>query len=416
MDYGKVIERLSPSREEQKRAEQAIECFLSRMGRIKDAKVLVGGSFAKGTWITGMYDIDVFVCFDYKRYSEKSGVLSELLEKVLKIKKIGCKRIHGSRDYFEVKAGGYSFDVIPILEILNAKQAKNTTDCSPLHTKWVKKNIDKKLADQVRLLKAFCAAQKCYGAESYIKGFSGYACEILTAHYGSFITVARAASKWSEDKKTVIDCDGHYKSKNALAVMNVSKTQSPLVIIDPVQKDRNAAAASSTETFGRFRHAAAKLLLNPSEKFFTISITTPEQLKRKSKSRNVIVLEAVPMEGKDDVVYTKILKAGEHIKQKLEFNGFKIYDSGIEWNKNPLLWIVTDKRIDRHTITEGPPLNAKSHVERFRKAHKGGVFVKGKKAYARIKRAHTEPSTLLKAIIRSDSYIKERAKRVILHD
>ncbi len=416
MNFEKVIEKLSPSREEQKRAEQAIEAFLKKIGRIKDAKVLVGGSFAKGTWITGMYDIDVFVCFSYKRYSEKSGVLSELLEKVLKAKKISFKRIHGSRDYFEAKAGGYSFDVIPILEISNSRQAKNITDCSPLHTKWVKKNINKKLADQARLLKAFCAAQKCYGAESYIKGFSGYACEILTAHYGSFITAARAALKWSEDKKTVIDCEGHYKSKNALAVMNTSKTQSPLVIIDPVQKDRNAAAALSTETFGRFRHAAAKLLLNPSEKFFSILITTPEELKMKSKLRNVVVLEAVPLEGKDDVVYTKILKAGEHIKQKLELNGFRIYDSGIEWNKNPLLWFATDEKIDSYAIAEGPPLDAKSHIERFRKAHKGSVFVKGKKAYARIKRAHTEPSALLKAIIRSDSYIKERAKRVMLHD
>ena len=108
--------------------------------------------------------------------------------------------------------------------------ALNIIDISPLHTVFVKKH--KKLNDEIRLAKQFCRAQDCYGAESYINGFSGYSCELLVIHYGSFKKLARKAAKWKP--KVVIDILKKYKGKNPLEELNPSKTQSPLVIIDPV--------------------------------------------------------------------------------------------------------------------------------------------------------------------------------------
>src|SRR3990167_7967472 len=52
----------------------------------------------------------------------------------------------------------------------HAKEAKNMTDVSLLHVGWVKKRLNKKLADQVRLAKKFFRAQKVYGAETFIRG------------------------------------------------------------------------------------------------------------------------------------------------------------------------------------------------------------------------------------------------------
>ena len=58
------------------------------------------------------------------------------------------------------------------------------------------------------------------------------------------------------EEKTVMDIKKFYKNKNILFEINKSKLTSPLVIIDPVQKERNAAAALDHEKFEIIKHRA----------------------------------------------------------------------------------------------------------------------------------------------------------------
>ncbi|MBD3252791.1 hypothetical protein GF386_03610, partial [Candidatus Pacearchaeota archaeon] len=53
------------------------------------------------------------------------------------------------------------------------------TDLSYFHVNHILKKIkkNKNLSDEIRLAKKFAYSQNCYGAESYIHGFSGYALE-----------------------------------------------------------------------------------------------------------------------------------------------------------------------------------------------------------------------------------------------
>ncbi len=411
MNFENIIGRLKPAKEEKKKAEESIKAFISKIRLPKGAKIVVGGSYAKGTWISGKHDIDLFASFDLKKYSEKSNTIADILEN--SIKRIEHKRVHGSRDYFEIKNGSYTYEIIPILEIAKAEQALNITDVSPLHTKWVKKNIDGKQADEARLLKAFLIAQKIYGAESYIRGFSGYACEILIAHFKTFEKLMKAVSKWKKDK-VIIDIEKYYDPKKVLLQLNSSKTQSKLVIIDPVQKDRNVTAALSDESFEIFKKSSALFISRPSEEFFTLKKKTAENLKKESKTMKTIVIEAVPLDGKKDVENTKILKIKEHIEQKLERNGFKVYESGVEWNEKPLMWITTNKKISDYLIFKGPPVASTEHLSRFKKIHGKQVFIKGSKSFARLKREFTEPANFILKTIKKDQYIAERVKKVML--
>ena len=73
-----------------------------------------------------------------------------------------------------------------MLNIKKGSDALNVTDFSPLHVDWVNKNV-KRLRDDIRLAKRFCKVNKLYGAESYIRGFSGYALELLISYYGGFL-------------------------------------------------------------------------------------------------------------------------------------------------------------------------------------------------------------------------------------
>src|SRR3989338_3799154 len=134
----------------------------------KSIKAILGGSGAKGTWLKS-FDADIFVLFDYGKFKDKSSELSDVLERILRKRFKNIIRLHGSRDYFQIRQGNFTFEIVPILKIQKAEQAKNITDASPLHFKWVAKH--KKLVNEMKLTKQFCKAQNVYGAESYIKGF-----------------------------------------------------------------------------------------------------------------------------------------------------------------------------------------------------------------------------------------------------
>ena len=372
----------------------------------KRIKAILGGSGAKGTWLK-TFDADIFVLFDYNKYKHKSDKLSDVLEKILKKKFKKVIRIHGSRDYFQIKQNKFTFEIIPILKIKKAEQAKNITDVSPLHSNWVNKH--KKLVIEMKLTKQFCQAQNVYGAESYIRGFSGYVCEILTFYYGSFLNLIKNAARWQD--KVVVDVEKYYKGKDVFKIVNTSKLISPLVVIDPVQKDRNAAAALSLEKFEMFRKAAKDFLNMPSKAFFISKNLNEIFYALRSKNTKLIILKIKPLTGKIDVIGTKLLKIYEFLNQQLQKHDFKLIKSEWEWNKKDdwVVYYLFDKKPLPKTLElEGPPLAIKHHVDQFKKIHKH-TFVKSNRIFALEKRKYTSPEDLLKNLSKYE-FVRERSK------
>ena len=291
-----------------------------------------------------------------------------------------------------------------MLNIKNEKEAKNITDISQLHSKWV--NNKSKNTDEMRLTKQFCKANKIYGAESYIQGFSGYICEILTIHYGSFMKLVKNVAKWGD--RVVIDPENFYKGKNVDRELNQSKLVSPLIVIDPVQRSRNAAAALSFEKFDIFRNACKKFIKNPSIKFFQIKKLDIDELK--SKNKIILELNVKPRKsGKRDVVGSKILKSFEFIIKESMLYGFKITKYDWSWDENvdaKFVFVVDNKKIPKEITLMGPPSKMKDHVEKFKKAHKK-TFVKGNKIMAIEKRKFDTFEKYVKNLVK-DNYFSER--------
>jgi len=268
------ILKITPSGEEVKSINFKVREILSALsGNMKKSKikadVFIGGSFAKDTLIRkGKHDVDIFVRFDSEKYGEEEK-LAELLKKIVPKNSV---RVHGSRDYFRIKQDNIEFEIIPVLKIKKPSEAKNITDLSYFHVNYIKNKIkkNKKLADEIRLAKAFLYYQNCYGAESYINGFSGYAVELLMVSYGGFVRFLDSCLKHDFSKgKIIIDAEKLYKNKETIMrEMNEAKLNSPIVLVDPTFKERNALAALSNETFDKFKQVAAKFAKNPSEKFF----------------------------------------------------------------------------------------------------------------------------------------------------
>ena len=177
-----VLLRIKPSEEEFEEMNKLTNDFVNRIDKkIKELKIeveiFIGGSFAKRTVIKkDHYDVDIFLRFD-KKYNNE---VSELARKILAGME-NVSLIHGSRDYFKIKLKeDFFIELIPVIKVKKPEESLNITDLSYSHVKYINKNIkSEKIRDEIMIAKAFCYANHCYGAESYIKGFSGYAIELL---------------------------------------------------------------------------------------------------------------------------------------------------------------------------------------------------------------------------------------------
>ena len=398
-----VLKEIQPDKDYEKGIFARISTIIKKINTCRIAKAVLGGSGAKGTWLKA-FDADIFVMFDYKKYKDKSDKLSDLLEVILKKRFKNVVRLHGSRDYFQIKEEYFTFEVVPILKIKKAEQSKNITDVSPLHASWVRRY--KNLREGMRLTKHFCKSVNAYGAESYIRGFSGYVCEILTIYYGSFLNLIKYASKW--DDKVVIDPAKYYKNKDVFKLVNTSKLNSPLIVIDPVQKDRNAAAALCYEKFEAFKKAAKGFLRNPSKKFFEEKNIFSE-MKNNQDKNSLFVVQLKPLDGKIDVVGSKLLKIYETLIEEIKKNDFKLVKSDWEWNKGggAYFYFLFDKsKISKFKMIRGPPLALKEHVARFKQIHKK-TFTKSGHVFSKDKRKYYSPKDLFEKSVKSE-FVTER--------
>ena len=379
------IELIKPSQEIMNKINKISKDFIVELRegikqkKIK-AKVFVGGSLAKGTIVKkDIYDIDIFVRFD-KKYGDKSisGLLGNVLEKK-------AKKVHGSRDYYQLKVDGILIEVIPVLKISKPQEAVNVTDLSYFHVNFlvnkIKKNI--KLADEIRLAKAFAHAQNCYGAESYIHGFSGYALELLVAHYGSFFKFINAVVKADVEKeKIILDSEKMYKNKNELLMeMNRSKLNSPIILIDPTFKERNASSSLNKETFYNFKNASSGFLKNPSTKFFE----KQEIEKDFVKFENLVKIAVKTSKQAGDIAGTKSKKFFDFFIYRLK-KEFEIKKQGFDYDENKNIsyfYFVLDKKQEENVC--GPPITAVNNLTKFKKAHPKAFIKKG---FAYVKLVH----------------------------
>ena len=341
------------------------------------AELFVGGSFAKGTLIKKKsYDIDLFLRFD-QQYSEEQ--MREKFRKIFFWFKVPKHRtkvrlIHGSRDYYQIflkQHKNICIEVIPVLKITKHEQARNVTDLSYFHVNYVKKQLKSKpeLVNEILLMKAFCHGQKCYGAESYVSGFSGYGIELLIIHYGSFIKVLNELINYSQ--RMIIDLVGYYKTvEEVVKSMNHAKIQSPIILIDPTFKKRNVTSALSKETFARFKIVSKEFLEHPSIDFFVDKPIDISEFKKISWDNEGIfaVIEIKTSKQPGDIAGTKLLKFAKFLTLEIS-KSFDIIrrDFGYDDKKTARIYYILRRK--KEIVIAGPLISYKDAVEGFKKAH-----------------------------------------------
>ncbi|MBS3085812.1 hypothetical protein J4225_03965 [Candidatus Pacearchaeota archaeon] len=388
--FKEVLIKVNPSNDF-KEITPILNKFLEKLKRgIKKqkikAEVFVGGSFAKRTIIKReIYDVDIFIRFD-KKYNQDT--ISALTEKILKTSREKYTLIHGSRDYFKVTpANNFCIELIPVMKISKPNQAQNITDLSYSHVKYVKNKLKtKKLVDEVMLVKAFCYANKCYGAESYIRGFSGYSLELLILHYKSFINFIKAVAKSNGKDKIVIDLQKHYKNKsNILMDINSSKLLSPIILVDPTFKQRNALAALSEQTFEKFKETCKKFINNPKVEAFELKGANINEIKENAKKnkREFIQLEITTDKQEGDIAGSKLFKFYNFLVQEISIY-FDVKSKGFDYYNKKSAQVYFTAKAKKEIITQGPHTTDKNNARAFKKAHKN-YLIKNSRLYAKNK-------------------------------
>ncbi|VVB78462.1 CCA-adding enzyme [uncultured archaeon] len=374
------IKLIKPEKKEIKKIKDISDKFTVELKkRLKQKKikadVFIGGSLAKNTLVKtndNLYDVDIFVRFDEKY---KDCEISTLLGKV-----IGkAKKVHGSRDYYQVTFDNIILEVIPVIKISKPEQARNVTDLSYFHVKYLLKKIkrNKKLSDEIVVAKAFCHSQNCYGAESYIHGFSGYSIELLILHYKSFINFIKEMAK-SGKEKIIIDDEKFFRNKKEILVeVNESKLQSPIILIDPTFKERNALSGLSFDTFSEFKRASKEFLEKPDSEFFKKKSVYCEF--KDTGGMRVVSVKTTKQSG--DISGTKSKKFFDFFISHIS-KDFIVKKSGFDYDENKNIayyYLILDKKSEE--VIRGPPLIKLEHLAAFKAAHPD-AFVKEGVAYA----------------------------------
>src|SRR3989338_4675840 len=394
-----VLKEITPTKKEQQEVKKIVK-QITKSIHIPYTKITLGGSSAKGTWLKNNHDIDMYIKFHPQKYEGTD--IAEVLKDNIKYATV----LHGSRDYLQKKEGNYTIELIPIMDIKKVEHAQNITDISPFHAKWVNKH--KKYKNDIMLAKAFAKANGFYGAESFIKGFSGYSIEVLTIHYRGFKNLLKNVAQWK--RTTVIDTEKHHKKKVQL---NGAKMLSPIILVDPVQATRNVTAVVSQEKYDLFKKKAKEYLKHPRKEMFVKKEFSLEELQKKKGEK--IILELVPLEGKRDVVGAKLLKCFEYIKEQLKEHDFVIKEANWHWKEgeNAILYYIFKEQKLSPTIKHyGPPVKQKERLEHFKESWKQYPVKEEKgRSYVMLSRKYSKPKDLITDLIGTDT-IKSRAKKV----
>ena len=356
IDFGPILRKYKPSEEHNTALKQTASEVMGRINSILEqkkikAKSLLVGSVAKGTNLASG-DIDLFVIFskDYSsRDMERLGLMigHEVLPE--------GREKYAEHPYVSGQLGDRKVDIVPCFEIDPGTRIISSVDRTPLHTDFVLKNLNAEGKDQVRLLKLFMKGIGVYGSEIKVSGFSGYVCELLVIKYGSMLKVLEAFALLKG------------KMRISLEEGDIRDFDAPIVIIDPTDITRNAAAAISLENLSRMKINSRMFLANPVEHYFNTGVIySPEKYRERGTVMRIFTLEKPDII--DDILFSQANRFKNILVQILEEDGFMPISSEVDLSDD--IEAMVECKLGRLPATKvhvGPPVDAQNAMDFIRK-------------------------------------------------
>lgn len=420
----KIIKPTKREIEKQKEIISHLKQFIEKAAVKKRYKFLFieaeGSTGIKQTQLRGASDIDIFVALSPNDYKDilklpKRNMRDRLHKEFEKIVKewfkpaainAGCTNIkitYAEHPYLSAKISGFDVDILAGFWLEPQELLKHgpitAVDRTPHHSRFVHKNLSKKQKDEVRLLKAFLRACYTYGDTCAIgrSGFTGFSVELLIYFNKTF---ERVLLNLKNLPKTPIDFFGR-KTEELREHPKFGKDF--LIIVDPTDPNRNAAASIDKRAYLYTNHVAQKFLINPSKEYFIKKPINPLSLEEERKYKGQLLI--IEFKNTKNLHYAvlrdKLYRLASRLSLLLEKEeageerfGKTIHEVYFEDPIYALGFYFPKKEIGQYFLRKGPPADMIDHVKKFLQKHPN-AFVKNGVYWARIKRKYTKPKDLI---------------------
>jgi tRNA nucleotidyltransferase (CCA-adding enzyme) len=249
-----------------------------------------GSTGIKQTQLRGDYDIDLFIGLDYSSFAPKyEGLSKNKLKRESKsdfldfctkwvIPSLNLKEFQNPRllyaehpyvtvDFYQ-ESVKIKIDIVLYfdLDLTAIKETGPITavDRSPWHGRFIRDNLSDIQKNDVRLLKQFFKANYSYGDKSSVGkvGFIGYSAELLIFYFKNIVNLFI-----NFDKLVSNPLDFYERSLKELKKITHFQNDY-LLIIDPIDKNRNVASAISERSYKYCKYRIKRFLEKPSIEFF----------------------------------------------------------------------------------------------------------------------------------------------------
>ena len=398
-----TIKKIKPSEKEKAKQRQLADKLIKRLDKLTPADISIelAGSTAKGTNLSGDMDFDIFMLFS-KKYS-----VNELMSLGIKYAKKFSKGnkseiAYAQHPYLRAWIEGIEIDIVPSYKINDVSEMLTAVDRSPLHTRYINSKMDAKQKDDVRLLKRFLKTQGIYGAEGRIQGFSGYLCELLILKYGSLMELLDAATQW---KGVPVITLAEKLNENEV---KKKYSDAAMIVIDPVDPERNVAASVSKTSLTVLMHTARMFLNKPSIRAF---LPVQEKLDRRWIGKQVRCRDSLifgieferPKNIVDDILWPQLYKFAGKVADRMKENKFEVFDIDVYADgKCLLLCELSIYSLPKIRKIIGPPLAQKDYVERFIREHSvtEPIWFENERILAVGNRRYTHATQIIEEIIK----------------
>lgn len=394
----KALEEVRPTSEEIERADSVARLMLKSLETAfaGDAlKVTVEGSYAKGTFVRGRVEVDLFIHYSPKTPREE--MTRKTLEKSREIivGHGGTTRLrYAEHPYLEGFLNNVRINVVPCYQVEGGRWL-SAVDRTPYHTQYVRANLRREQVGDVQLLKALLMASNLYGAEIRVGGFSGYVCELLIISYGSFTNLLKEASSWRIPVRIGPSLDQ----------LSLRYPNAPMILADPVDPTRNAAAAVSLESLSQFILLSRLFISKPSLEYFHQAPAA--ELSQQDRSILAVILENLD-EKPPDIIWGEVRRTAEGIVRSLEHHDFNPlrWAGNVDNGRCAILVELGEKTLPPYSLHMGPPVTHPSAEDFINKQLTGqklaaGPWIRGNRLYALRKRAYRTASELIGEKLRS---------------
>ncbi|MBU0530240.1 MAG: CCA tRNA nucleotidyltransferase [Candidatus Aenigmatarchaeota archaeon] len=369
-----VLKRITPSETEKHKTQGFIQNVIRVSGKLLEPRGLeqvLAGSYMRDTWMKDKKEFDLFIMFPEdtsREMLEKQGV--EMGKMIVKVLKGRYEIAYAEHPYVRSVVGEYQIDIVPCYKLESAEKIKSAVDRTPFHNRWLARNLEAKLVGDVRLFKQFVKSLEIYGSDTKTSGLSGYLCELLVIHHGSFKNLMQSIFMWQAGA-VFIDIHGERSYDSLDKELKNTFSKHPLVVIDPVDKNRNVAAAFSYESFMKLVYHAGYFLKKPSASYFSIAKSKPDiqHLKKTISTRetHIFAITFKRPEIIDDILWPQLRKTAKRIANIMEDAEFGVmnYDSFADDKTCMILLELPIVKLPSIRKIKGPPVTIQDRSAEF---------------------------------------------------